>query len=67
MIAGVGVSRRFTNAACVACCLYEVTTWNATERLEARAPMPAWVKGERKPRPEPALDKCEHCGKKFTL
>ena len=35
--------------------------------IEGTSVQPAWVKGERKPRPEQALDKCANCAEKFTL
>jgi hypothetical protein len=37
------------------------------QEIEGTSVQPAWVKGERKPRPEQALEKCAHCGEKFTL
>lgn len=35
--------------------------------IEGSSTPPAWVKRERKPRPEQALDKCAQCGQSFSL
>lgn len=41
---------------------------NRNREIEGTSVQPAWMKkGERKPRPAQALDKCAQCGEKFTL